>query len=156
MRVRLQMDIYKKNQGLHARLFLAVGMGAFAFFAAHAVYGTFIESPELYPGAVVPLVGIKLTWGLVSAAALFLLCVAVIGVHTTGLETGLNRLDTSSKKTVEFLIDTQGELQKVSWPTKDELVGSTGVVIILLVILGVYIFSVDWVITRIMKLVGFL
>ncbi|MCB7128732.1 MAG: preprotein translocase subunit SecE, partial [Candidatus Brocadiales bacterium] len=74
----------------------------------------------------------------------------------TGLETGLNRLDTSSKKTVEFLIDTQGELQKVSWPTKDELVGSTGVVIILLVILGVYIFSVDWVITRIMKLVGFL
>ncbi len=150
------MDIYKKNQGLHARLFLAVGLGIFALFASHAIYGTFIETSQLYPDAKVPLVGIKLTWGLVFAVSFFAICAAVIGVHTTGLETGLGRLDTSSKKTVEFLIDTQGELQKVSWPTRDELMGSTGVVIVLLVILGVYIFGVDWVITRVMKIIGFL
>ncbi|MEE9201281.1 MAG: preprotein translocase subunit SecE, partial [Candidatus Brocadiales bacterium] len=59
-------------------------------------------------------------------------------------------------KTVEFLIDTQGELQKVSWPTRTELMGSTWVVIVLLVILGAYIFGVDWVITRVMKIIGFL
>ncbi|OHB37789.1 MAG: preprotein translocase subunit SecE [Planctomycetes bacterium RIFCSPHIGHO2_02_FULL_50_42] len=65
-------------------------------------------------------------------------------------------MDANSKKAVEFLIDTQGELQKVSWPTRDELVGSTGVVIILLIALGAYIFGVDWAITRIMRFIGFL
>ncbi len=150
------MEVYKKNQGFHARVFMAVALGAFALFASHAVYGTLIESAQLYPGAEVPLVGIKLTWGLVSAAAFFFVCAALIGLHTTGFETGLGRLDTNSRKTVEFLIVTQGELQKVSWPTRDELVGSTGVVIVLLVILGAYIFGVDWVITRIMRFMGFL
>ncbi len=150
------MEVYKKNQGFHARLFIGVLLGGFSLFAAHAVYGTFIESPQLYPGAVVPLVGTKLTWGLVSATTFFLVSVALIGVYTTGFETGLGRVDTNSKKTVEFLIDTQGELQKVSWPTREELIGSTGVVIILLFILGAYIFGVDWVITRIMRVVGFL
>jgi preprotein translocase SecE subunit len=110
----------------------------------------------LYPGAEVPLVGTKLTWGLVSAVSFFLVSVALIGVYTTGYETGLGRVDVNTKKTVEFLIDTQGELHKVSWPTREELIGSTGVVIILLVILGAYIFGVDWVITRIMKIIGFL
>ncbi|MGR3296378.1 MAG: preprotein translocase subunit SecE [Candidatus Bathyanammoxibius sp.] len=150
------MEVYKKNQGFQARLFIGILLGGFALFAAHAVYGTFIESPQLYPGAEVPLVGTKLTWGLVSAVTFFLVSVGLIGVYTTGYETGLGRVDTNSKKTVEFLIDTQGELQKVSWPTREELIGSTGVVIILLVILGAYIFGVDWVITRIMKIIGFL
>jgi len=150
------VEVYKKNQGFQARLFIGVLLGGFALFAAHAVYGTFIESPQLYPGAEVPLVGTKLTWGLVSAVTFFLVSVALIGVYTTGYETGLGRVDVNSKKTVEFLIDTQGELQKVSWPTREELIGSTGVVIILLVILGAYIFGVDWVITRIMKIIGFL
>lgn len=150
------MEVYKKNQGFQARLFIGILLGGFALFAAHAVYGTFIESPQLYPGAEVPLVGTKLTWGLVSAVTFFLVSVGLIGVYTTGYETGLGRVDTNSKKTVEFLIDTQGELQKVSWPTREELIGSTGVVIILLVILGAYIFGVDWIITRIMKIIGFL
>ncbi|MFQ5956768.1 MAG: preprotein translocase subunit SecE [Candidatus Brocadiales bacterium] len=150
------MEVYKKNQGIHARLFLAGALGALACFASYAIYGTFIELPQLYPGAEVPLVGIKLTWGFAFAAIFLVICAAIIGVLTTGPETGLRTLDANSKKSVEFLIDTQGELQKVSWPTRTELVGSTGVVIILLVILGVYIFWVDWVITRIMRFIGFL
>ena len=150
------MEAYKKNQGVHARIFLATALGIFALFASYAIYGTFIELPQVYPGAEIPLVGTKLTWGLVSAVMFFLVCAVLIGVHTTGFETGLARLDANSKKAVEFLIDTQAELQKVSWPTRDELVGSTGVVIILLIALGAYIFGVDWAITRIMRFIGFL
>ncbi|OHB90286.1 MAG: preprotein translocase subunit SecE [Planctomycetes bacterium RIFCSPHIGHO2_02_FULL_52_58] len=57
---------------------------------------------------------------------------------------------------MEFLIDTQGELQKVSWPTREELTGSTVVVIFSVIVLGIYIFGVDWVITRVMQWIGFL
>ena len=152
----MALEIYKKNQGVHARVFIGAGLGLLALMAAHALYGSFIESPEVYAGARVPLVGMPLTWGLVSAVVFFVTSTVIIGALTTGLETGLGTLDSNSKKVVEFLIDTQGELQKVSWPTREELTGSTVVVIFSVILLGVYIFGVDWVITRVMKLIGFL
>lgn len=152
----MALEIYKKNQGIHARVFLGVGLGVVALMAAYALYGSLIESSELYPGARMPLVEVPITWGLVSALVFFIISAALVGVLTTGLETGLKTLDGNSKKTVDFLIDTQGELQKVSWPTREELTGSTAVVILSVIILGVYIFAVDWVITRIMGWIGFL
>lgn len=152
----MALEIYKKNQGVHARVFLGVGLGVLALMAAHALYGSLIELPELYPGARVPLVEVPLTWGLASSIVFFVLSTVLIGALTTGLETGLRTLDGNSKKTVEFLIETQGELQKVSWPTREELTGSTVVVIFAVIVLGVYIFGVDWVITRVMKWIGFL
>ncbi|MEK7242120.1 MAG: preprotein translocase subunit SecE, partial [Planctomycetota bacterium] len=86
----------------------------------------------------------------------FVISTVIVGALTTGLETGLGTLDSNSKKVVEFLIDTQGELQKVSWPTREELTGSTVVVIFSVIVLGIYIFGVDWVITRVIKWIGFL
>ncbi|MEK7733521.1 MAG: preprotein translocase subunit SecE, partial [Planctomycetota bacterium] len=73
-----------------------------------------------------------------------------------GMETGVRPLDNSGKKVVEFLIETQGELQKVSWPTKYELVGSTAVVIISVVVIGIFVLGVDWFVSLIMGYVGVL
>jgi preprotein translocase SecE subunit len=77
-------------------------------------------------------------------------------VFTTGFEVGLRGLDNKSKKAVEFFIETQAELQKVSWPTRSELVGSTIVVVVCLVVLGVYVFFVDWVVSTFMKAIDIL
>jgi preprotein translocase SecE subunit len=77
-------------------------------------------------------------------------------VFTTGFEVGLKGLDNKSKKAVEFFIETQAELQKVSWPTRSELVGSTIVVVVCLVVLGVYVFFVDWVVSTFMKAIDIL
>lgn len=46
-------------------------------------------------------------------------------------------------KAKRFLKDVKVELLKVSWPTKDELIGSTMVVIVISVITAVYIGVVD-------------
>ncbi|MBI5309163.1 MAG: preprotein translocase subunit SecE [Planctomycetes bacterium] len=72
------------------------------------------------------------------------------------METGVKPLDNSGKRVVEFLIETQGELQKVSWPTKYELVGSTAVVIISVVVIGIFVLGVDWFVSLIMEYVGVL
>jgi preprotein translocase SecE subunit len=77
-------------------------------------------------------------------------------VFTTGFELGLKGLDNRSKKAVEFFIETQAELQKVSWPARSELIGSTIVVIVCLVVMGVYIFFVDWVVSTFMKAIDIL
>ena len=42
-----------------------------------------------------------------------------------------------------FLSEVRQELAKCSRPTKDELIGSTSVIVVAMVILGVYSFVVD-------------
>jgi preprotein translocase subunit SecE len=44
--------------------------------------------------------------------------------------------------------ETVAELEKVTWPSKDELVGSTIVVMVVSLILGFFIFGVDLVLAR--------
>jgi len=56
-------------------------------------------------------------------------------------------------KVKNFLNQTVAELKKVSWPSKNELIGSTVVVIITVIIMAVYIGLVD---LGFSKLIGFL
>ena len=130
--------------------------GVASLFAAHSLYGALLNMPEFFENVKIPLVGVKLTWGLVSSIVLFLVCSFFICVFTTGFEVGVEGIDRKSKRAVEFFIETQGELQKVSWPTKNELVGSTVVVIIFLLLMSLYIFGVDWVVSTVMESVGVL
>ena len=43
----------------------------------------------------------------------------------------------------EFLVDVRKETGKVSWPAKDEVLGTTTVVIVYTVVVGVFLFAVD-------------
>jgi preprotein translocase subunit SecE len=44
--------------------------------------------------------------------------------------------------------ETVSEIEKVTWPSKDELIGSTIVVVVVSLILGFFIFGVDLVLAR--------
>ena len=44
--------------------------------------------------------------------------------------------------------ETVAELEKVTWPSKDELVGSTIVTVVVSLILGFFIFGVDLMLAR--------
>ncbi len=56
------------------------------------------------------------------------------------------------EKPAKFLNDVNQEMSKVSWPTYEELKGSTIIVIVLSLILSIYIFASDWILTRILNL----
>ncbi len=55
---------------------------------------------------------------------------------------------------VEFLSDVRSELKKVSYPTKNETIGSTTVVLIFCVIMSMYLSFVDsllvWIISKVL------
>ena len=51
------------------------------------------------------------------------------------------------KKTVEFIEDVRAEMKKVAWPERQELLGSTYVVIIISIIFTLIIFAADWLIS---------
>lgn len=45
---------------------------------------------------------------------------------------------------VDFLIEVEQEMIRVTWPTRSELTRSTVVIAIMIVVLGLSIFAVDW------------
>lgn len=47
-------------------------------------------------------------------------------------------------RVVEFYQDVMVEMQKVTWPSLDELKGSTQVVLFMLVVVAAIIYAYDW------------
>lgn len=47
----------------------------------------------------------------------------------------------------EFLGDVKKEAAKVSWPGRDEVVGTTTVVVLYTFVMGIYLFGVDAIVT---------
>jgi preprotein translocase subunit SecE len=46
-------------------------------------------------------------------------------------------------KTTEFLANVKSELKKVTWPTRKETYSSTAVVIVLVLVVAVFLYVVD-------------
>jgi len=56
-------------------------------------------------------------------------------------------------KAINFLKEVKAELGKVSWSTRQELIGATAVVITVTLIMAVFIGIIDILLTRILRLV---
>lgn len=83
-------------------------------------------------GALVPILSWKLTPALLASV---LACAgALFGLHTF-----LNR-----PKTAELLIETENELRKVTWPTMNEAMNSSVIVIVCVVFLMTFLAGADW------------
>ncbi len=57
------------------------------------------------------------------------------------------------EKIKAFLKDAAVELRKVSWPTRQETVNSTVVVIVLILLLGVFLAIIDGALAKIMGII---
>ncbi|MDP6118709.1 MAG: preprotein translocase subunit SecE [Planctomycetota bacterium] len=115
------INIHKKGQGMVARLAAITIATLFSYFLGvevHIFLHKFFGASE----------GLGMTLGVVSCVTVFLFCAHYIGRYP---------------KTVDYLIETETEMRKVNWPTKDEVVASTGVVIACVVVLSLYIFVND-------------
>jgi preprotein translocase subunit SecE len=53
--------------------------------------------------------------------------------------------------TTQFLVEAIQELKKVTWPNRKETLGTTGVVLILVVIIAVYLGLVDFGLSRLVR-----
>lgn len=59
-------------------------------------------------------------------------------------------------RTVDFLIATEGEMNKVNWPTRREVIGSTWVVVAFLFLMVGLLFAADFAFASIFELTGVL
>ena len=111
-------DIYKKNQGRNTRLWTLVSV------LAIIAIGCYWLSNEL------------------DAFNAFVRYLAPLAVGLA-LAYGAFRFVYQKESMSEFLIATEGEMKKVSWSSKKEVIGSTKVVVFTTVMLAVMLFVVD-------------
>lgn len=123
----MAIKIYKANQGRHVRTGTAV-----AALIVCATLGYFVGWLLQRQLAAAPY-KIYVVYG--AGAFVGVVLAVVIGV-------AMNK-----PRVVDFLVATEGELKKVRWPTTQELVGSTVIVIVTVFLLGLYIFICDYVIS---------
>ena len=53
----------------------------------------------------------------------------------------------------DYCAETQEELKKCTWPSVDELKGSTVVVMLTILMLGLFTVSVDWILATVIRLI---
>ncbi len=119
------LKMYKPGQGYYTRLCTAIGAGILivwgTFFLLDELSGMMTQgTPYYYPVQYGVAVGFLLAMGLVVYWVV-----------------GLNR------KANDFFIATEGEMKKVNWSSRQEIVRSTKVVIVTVVLFGVFLFIAD-------------
>jgi preprotein translocase subunit SecE len=124
-------EIYKRGQGKHTRII------TFVSAMAIGVIGAAVLSKRLavYGGPV-------LRFGLPTAMVVALAVVMFWIVNRP--------------RSADFMIATEGEMKKVSWSSRREIVGSTKVVIITTLIMAGTLFGVDLLFTVVFRWLGVL
>jgi len=135
------METYKSGQGSFARLTAAVCLLVVAFLGCVELYGWIQDTSDkpLLPSEVfksLPVLNTPLSWK-------FLLCVAIF----VGAAWFVRRL-LSKPATVDALIETELEMKKVSWPTREESWNATGVVVLVTLLLTASLFTFDFVLAK--------
>jgi len=121
------LQIYKPGQGRYVRLGTVGGAALVALIICYYVWTLMVQylpkefAYRVYVAYAVP-------------AVLFAAIALVVALY-------LNR-----PKAADFFIATESEMKKVAWSSKAELIGSTTVVIVTVVLLAVFIYVADTVV----------
>jgi len=116
-------DMYKPGQGYYTRVWSGVGYGVLVCWFAYFLYekldllGTAATAKYVQVGVPVAVI---IALGLVGYWAL-----------------------ARNQKICDFLIATEGEMKKVNWTSRKEIIGSTKVVVFVVIALSIILFVVD-------------
>ena len=137
------MTAYKQDQGRHLRLAAFWGLSALLLYGGMALHrelgARFPSTTRALGGIRIPLLG----WDL---SPVFLAAAALVCGGAWGLFRWLQ-----SPRTADALIDTEGELKKVTWPAGQEVVSSSVVVIASVLILMGFLAGADMVLARFLR-----
>ncbi len=126
----LSFEVYKRTQGLTIRALTFLGLMVFVLWGAQLLYARLITAPYGVR------VGVPMALVVVSAWVAFRLV--------------------NYPPFADFLIDTEWEMRKVTWPTWSQLRRATAVVIAVTLLMAGFLYLVDLVWMGILRLIGVL
>jgi preprotein translocase SecE subunit len=144
---------YRPAQGTYARLSTAGALLVLGLFGCYRLY-TLLESTGT--GGQFTVLGMAVPYAALVAGAIFVVAGALIWLVTSGPQTGIKGLDAVTRRYIDLLIDTEGELRKVSWPTREDLTNSTAAVLVSIVLLGAFLVGMDYLVSWVMSGIGVL
>lgn len=116
-------DPYKPTQGSTIRVWTGVAFGSLVCWFAYFIYD---KLQPLFNGSMRTIVP-------VSVAAVIIAAFGLVGYWVLAL----------NRKVADFLIATEGEMKKVNWTSRKEIIGSTKVVVFVVVSMSILLFVVD-------------
>jgi preprotein translocase SecE subunit len=136
------LEFYKKGQGSKGRLLALVASFGLVAWGGHSLWVQLQGSTSLArPIVTVPRLGLSITWALIIAVVVVILgCAAVTWV--------LNR-----PRSVDLLVDTEAEMRRVSWPSRQEAWNSSLIVVITVIVLMALLFFYDFALNSILNLI---
>ena len=141
------MTAYRPGQGKYARGGAAGAALLLALFASDRVYYKLLSGSQ----AAFKLLGVAVPYAALWAAGLFVLLGALVLLFTLGVSTGIAGIDSKARALIDLLIDTESELNKVSWPGRTDLTNSTTAVLVSIFMLGGFLFAMDLLIGLVMR-----
>jgi preprotein translocase subunit SecE len=130
----MKLTLYKPEQGRAVRLACYLGVLVMVLWGCINLYHAF-PSGALYETLVGPvdLFGVELR-----ITPMLLISAGIFAALSLALYFFFNW-----PKMAEFLIETEGELKRVSWPERKEYVGASFAVVVLVIFIVVYLYAVD-------------
>ncbi len=132
------LSIYKPGQGYYTRVGTAIGAG----ILLAGLWSFLAGELEVYIDPDRP-------WTTYVQLGVPTLVVAILGFAVYWVVG-------KSRRTSDFMILTEGEMKKVSWSTRKEVIGSTKVVIFVVIAMSLLLFVVDYVFMRVFRWIGVL
>jgi preprotein translocase SecE subunit len=136
---------YKKDQGRMARMAAYWSLAILLFYGCTSLH---TELSALFPSLAEPIGGIRVPVISMDLSPALIVSSLVLG---TGLWL-LYRWQNTPKQ-ADLLIETESELKKVTWPTLDEAINGSVVVILCVVFLMAFLAGADWILGRFAKIV---
>ncbi len=141
----MKFEPYKPNQGRYARFSVAGALAVLFLFAAWRTV-RFVGLGESFA-----LIGLNVPYAVLWGALVFFVLSLFALFFVTGYKSGINKFDHTTALFIDLLIDTEGELKKVSWPSKEEIRRYTIVVIASVIFIGGLVYVVDFVVSYAMS-----
>ncbi len=130
-------EIYKPGQGYYTRMCTAIGGGVLILGAGNFIF----DQMAVYQTDAQWTLWLRVGIPTLVVVGLGLLLYWLVGVK---------------RGACDFLIATEGEMKKVSWSSRNELIGSTKVVIATTLFLAILLFVVDMFFMKFFSFIGVL
>ncbi|QDU85808.1 preprotein translocase subunit SecE [Planctomycetes bacterium Pla163] len=134
---------YREDQGRMARMFAFWSLVFVTLFGCSFLFDMLFNNVESLRTPLLerplPIVRIEATGAFLIAAVIFLGLTALIWRWQ------------QRRKVADFLIDTEHELRKVTWPSVDDVVNTSTVVVICVMILMGFLAFTDWFLGRLFQ-----
>ncbi len=137
---------YRPGQGVYARTATGGALLLIALFGSVRLFNMVRAQKVAFT-----LLGMQVPQAALWAGGVFIVLAAVVFLLTFGPQTGLQGLDSKTQRLIDLLVDTESELAKVSWPSSAELTSSTTAVLISIILMGAFLFCVDWLAASLMR-----